>query len=63
MKLLEFEVEHARSYNELVEVIELNLLTADWYDENHRQSLLNPSRSKWARELLQNARYPFIAHI
>jgi hypothetical protein len=27
---LGFASEHARSYNELVEVIELNLLLADW---------------------------------
>ena len=39
-----------------VQVIELNLLLADWYDENHRQSLLNKTNAKWAREMLYNTR-------
>jgi hypothetical protein len=38
------------------QVIELNLLLADWYDENHRQSLLNKGNAKWAREMLYNTR-------
>ena len=38
-------------------VIELNLLLADWYDENHRQSLLNKANAKWAREMLYNTRW------
>ncbi len=40
----------------MVQVIELNLLLADWYDENHRQSLLNKTNAKWAREMLYNTR-------
>ncbi len=41
---------------QVVQVIELNLLLADWYDENHRQSLLNKANAKWAREMLYNTR-------
>ena len=37
-------------------MIELNLLLADWYDENHRQSLLKKANAKWAREMLYNTR-------
>ncbi|KAK9795946.1 hypothetical protein WJX73_001584 [Symbiochloris irregularis] len=53
---LKFAPEHARSYNELVEVIERNLLTADWQDENHVESLLSERQTKWAREMLRNVR-------
>ena len=43
---LRFTPEHARSYNELVEVIERNLLLADWQDEDHVESLLSCRTSK-----------------
>ena len=43
---LKFTPEHARSYNELVEVIERNLLLADWHDEDHVESLLSCRTSK-----------------
>lgn len=33
-----------------------NLMLADWFDEDHSESFLNPKRSKWARELLSNVR-------
>ena len=54
---LKFAPDHARSYNELVEVIERNLLLADWQDEDHSESLLSHNQSKWAREMLNNVRY------
>lgn len=38
------------------QVVELNLLLADWYDENHRQSLLCRTNAKLAREMLNNVR-------
>ena len=38
---LHFTPQHARSYNELVEVVRRNLLLADFYDEGHRESLLH----------------------
>ena len=33
-----------------------NLLLADWFDEEHSESLLNTKRSRWARELVANVR-------
>ena len=53
--VVDFSPEHAISYNLLVDVVHRNLLTSDWYDPDHNESLLNTSRnSKWAREMLQN---------
>ena len=46
MTKLKFTPEHARSYNELVEVIERNLLLADWQDEDHVESLLSCRTTK-----------------
>eukprot|EP00873_Tetraselmis_striata_P043207 jgi/Tetstr1/463471/TSEL_008363.t1 len=53
---LKFAPEHARSYNQLVEVIRRNLLLADWNDDSHRESLLHPRQSKWLREMVGNVR-------
>ena len=53
--VLDFSPEHAISYNLLVDIVHRNLLTSDWYDPDHHESLLNVSRnSKWAREMLEN---------
>ena len=57
VKQLRFAPDHARSYNELVEVIERNLLLADWQDEDHLESLLSERQAKWAREMVRNIRY------
>lgn len=39
----------------LVDVVHRNLLTSDWYDEDHNESLLNHTRNaKWAKEMLFN---------
>ncbi len=54
--LLDFSREHAESYNALVEVVRLNLLLADWHDEDHRESLLSQRNTKWAKEMLRNVR-------
>ena len=53
---LKFEPEHGQSYNDLVEVIARNLLLADWWDEDHSESLLAPRNSKWGAEMLRNVR-------
>ena len=53
---LDFAPEHACSYNELIEVIKLNLLLADWNDEDHNESLLSVRNSKWGKEMLRNVR-------
>ena len=53
--VLDFAPEHAISYNMLVDVVHRNLLTSDWYDEDHHESLLNHTRNgKWAKEMLFN---------
>eukprot|EP00899_Mesostigma_viride_P015234 jgi/Mesvir1/23711/Mv18658-RA.2 len=56
VRLLEFEREHAESYNELVGIVKRNLLLADWNDPDHVESLLNPRQSKRAKQLLNNVR-------
>ncbi|KAL3136547.1 hypothetical protein ABBQ38_005794 [Trebouxia sp. C0009 RCD-2024] len=53
---LDFAPEHAHSYNELIEVVKLNLLLADWNDEDHNESLLSVRNSKWGKEMLRNVR-------
>ena len=55
---LDFAPEHAHSYNELIEVVKLNLLLADWNDEDHNESLLSVRNTKWGKEMLRNVRYP-----
>ena len=47
----------------IAQVIELNLVLADWYDENNRQSLLCRTNAKWAREMLYNIRCPPSPHV
>ena len=59
MTRLDFAPEHAHSYNELIEVVKLNLLLADWNDEDHNESLLSVRNSKWGKEMLRNVRLPF----
>ncbi len=54
---LDFAPEHAHSYNELIEVVKLNLLLADWNDEDHNESLLSVRNSKWGKEMLRNVRW------
>ncbi|GMH42988.1 hypothetical protein BSKO_10910 [Bryopsis sp. KO-2023] len=56
VKLLDFEPMHARSFNELVQVIKRNILLADWGEPGHTESLLNPKNSKWGREMAENLR-------
>eukprot|EP00884_Botryococcus_braunii_P005336 jgi/Botrbrau1/14803/Bobra.0370s0001.1 len=54
--LLDFEIEHAHSYNALAEVVERNLLLADWGDPSHRESMLALRNSAWASQMLDNMR-------
>lgn len=51
---LDFEPDHAVSYNELVEVVQRNLLLADFGEEGHTESLLNRLNTKWASEMFSN---------
>jgi hypothetical protein len=54
--LVDFSREHAISYNELVEVSKKNILTSDWADENHKESMLNSNNAQFSRERLKNLR-------
>ncbi|KAK9843797.1 hypothetical protein WJX81_006788 [Elliptochloris bilobata] len=54
---LDFLPEHAESYNELVEVVERNLLLADWRDEHHEESMLHVKNTLWGAQMLQNLRW------
>ena len=56
MTRLDFLPEHAERYNTLVEVVERNLLLADWRDEHHEESMLHVRRGVWGAEMLKNLR-------
>ncbi|KAJ7982316.1 F-box protein [Quillaja saponaria] len=53
---LNFTVEHARSYNELVLTVRRNILMADWNDPSHVESLLNPKQWKFRGATIKNVR-------
>ncbi|KAG5249950.1 SNF2 domain-containing family protein [Salix suchowensis] len=53
---LNFTEDHARSYNELVVTVRRNILTADWNDPSHVESLLNPKQWKFRSALIRNIR-------
>ena len=54
--LLDFAPSHAESYNYFVDMIRLNLLSSDWFDWEHQESLLNkrPENAKRATQTLEN---------
>ncbi|KAK7401347.1 hypothetical protein VNO78_12756 [Psophocarpus tetragonolobus] len=53
---LDFNEEHARSYNELVITVRRNILMADWNDPSHVESLLNPKQWKFRGATIKNVR-------
>ncbi|CAI0461886.1 unnamed protein product [Linum tenue] len=53
---LDFNEEHARSYNELVVTVRRNILMADWNDPSHVESLLNPKQWKFRTATVRNVR-------
>ncbi|PKA52435.1 F-box protein [Apostasia shenzhenica] len=53
---LDFNEEHAKSYNELVLTARRNILMADWNDPSHVESLLNPKQWKFRSGLIKNLR-------
>lgn len=53
---LDFNEEHARSYNELVVTVRRNILMADWNDPSHVESLLNPRQWKFRSNTIKNVR-------
>ena len=54
---LDFAPEHAMSYNELVALIKNNILTSDWGDEDHMESILSDNKSKWNSQMFLNVRW------
>ncbi|KAJ0101488.1 hypothetical protein Patl1_05383 [Pistacia atlantica] len=53
---LDFNEEHAKSYNELVVTVRRNILMADWNDPSHVESLLNPKQWKFRITTIKNVR-------
>lgn len=53
---LNFNEEHAKSYNELVVTVRRNILMADWNDPCHVESLLNPKQWKFRSTTIRNVR-------
>ncbi|GFQ04949.1 F-box protein at3g54460 [Phtheirospermum japonicum] len=53
---VDFSEEHAKSYNELVETVQRNILMADWNDPSHVESLLNPKQWKFRATTIKNVR-------
>jgi hypothetical protein len=54
--VLEMSPVHAASYNLFVDLVRLNLLTADWYDANNKESLLHEGNRARAVATLNNLR-------
>ncbi|XP_039128353.1 LOW QUALITY PROTEIN: F-box protein At3g54460 [Dioscorea cayenensis subsp. rotundata] len=53
---LNFNEDHAWSYNELVATVRRNILMADWNDPSHVESLLNPKQWKFRGSTIRNVR-------
>ncbi len=52
---MDFALKHAQGYNELVNLIKNNILTSDWGDEDHIESILS-ERCKWNAQMFRNIR-------
>lgn len=52
--ILDFSEASAKSYNGLVRTVRRNLITSDWFSEDHRESLLNPKNYREAEDLFKN---------
>lgn len=52
--ILDFSQASARSYNGLVRAVRRNLITSDWFSEEHNESLLNPKNYREAEDLFKN---------
>lgn len=55
--ILDFTEESAIDYNWLVSLTRRNLLTADWFSEKNKESLLNKNNMKEAQMVVRNLRY------
>lgn len=54
---LDFDARHADSYNQLVAMLRVNLLTADWLDDNHQEALTFQGNGKRMRQFFENLMY------
>ena len=54
---LAFDAHHADSYNQLVAMLRVNLLTADWLDDNHEEALTHQGNSRRMRQFFNNLMY------
>ena len=53
---VDFAPQHALSYNELIGLVKFNILTSDWGDEDHTESILSEKRSQWSSQMFKNIR-------
>ncbi len=53
---VDFAQRHAMSYNELVNLVKNNILTSDWGDEDHIESILS-EKCKWNSQMFKNIRW------
>lgn len=53
---LNFSADTAESYNGLIRMGKINLITSDWFDEGHEQSLLNKRNKGPASTFVSNLR-------
>ena len=53
---VDFAPQHALSYNELIGLVKFNILTSDWGDEDHAESILSERRSQWSSQMFKNIR-------
>ena len=53
---VDFAPQHALSYNELIGLVKFNILTSDWGDEDHAESILSEKRSQWSSQMFKNIR-------
>ena len=54
---VDFAPQHALSYNELIGLVKFNILTSDWGDEDHAESILSERRSQWSSQMFKNIRW------
>ena len=49
-----FSQSHASSYSSLIDLVQFNLLTSDWFDPDHTESLMAPNQSSKSSAFLFN---------
>lgn len=51
---LDFTATHAASYSSLIDLVRFNLITSDWFDPDHKESLMSKSQASRATSFLFN---------